>query len=326
MSRRSPLPEEFAEVPFTARSARQAGMSAGRLRASDLAHPFRGVRVAAAQPDELPWRCGAYQRAMHPRHVFSHETAAELYGLPLPLYVRASNTLHVSSPAPLRAPAGVGITGHQISAAIWSSREFIYYGPLGMLFVFQLASPEFVWAQLAPRLLVDDLVAVGDAIVGGRAPLGTIADLHQIAGAAVGHRGAKTIAAAIEHVRVGSLSRPETLLRLILVRAGFPEPVLNLEVTDASGRPIAMADLCWPEYRVLVEYEGDGHRMSRGKFRSDITRGERYQDGGWFQLRASADDVFRDPNPFAGRLARRLRERGWHPAVAELRPVAGARR
>lgn len=313
-------------MPFAARSARRAGVSAGRLRASDLARPFRGVRVAAAQSAELPWRCGAYQRTMHPRHVFSHETAAELYGLPLPLYVSNADSLHVSTPAPLRAPAGAGITGHQISDALWSSREFIHYGPLGMLFVFQLASPELVWAQLAPRLLVDDLVAVGDAIVGGRVPLGAMADLYRIAGAAVGHRGAKTIAAAIGQVRVGSLSRPETLLRLLLVRAGFPEPALNLQVTDATGRPIAMADLCWPEYRVLVEYEGDGHRTSRGKFRSDITRGERYQDGGWFQLRATADDVFGDPNPFAQRLARRLRERGWHPARAELRPVVGARR
>jgi hypothetical protein len=321
MTRRSPLPEEFAEFPFTARSARQAGVSAGRLRASDLARPFRGVRIAAAQPDELPWRCGAYQAAMHPRHVFSHETAAELYGLPLPLYARTLGQLHVSSPAPLRAPAGAGITGHQISDAIWSSREVIHYGPLGMLFVFRLASPELVWAQLAPRLLEDDLVAVG-----GRAPLGTMANLHHVAGEHAGHRGAKKIVAALGHVRVGSLSRPETLLRLLLVRAGFPEPALNLEVTDARGRPIAMADLCWPEYRVLVEYEGDGHRTSRGKFRSDITRGERYQDGGWFQLRASADDVFGDANPFAQRLARRLRERGWHPARAELRRVAGVPR
>ena len=88
---------------------------------------------------------------------------AELYGLPLPLYAQTADTLHVSSPAPLRAPAGAGITGHQISDAVWSSREFIRYGPLGMMFVFQLASPELVWAQLAPRLLVDDLVAVGDA-------------------------------------------------------------------------------------------------------------------------------------------------------------------
>ena len=129
---------------------------------------------------------------------------------------------------------------------------------------------------------------------------------------------------AIGMVRVGSLSRPESLLRVILIRAGFPEPVLNLQVTDGLGRPVSMADLCWPGFRVLVEYEGDSHRTSPSKFRSDITRGERYQDGGWFQLRASASDVFGDPNPFIGRLARRLTERGWVPPH-ELRRVVGAR-
>jgi very-short-patch-repair endonuclease len=76
---------------------------------------------------------------------------------------------------------------------------------------------------------------------------------------------------------------------------------------------------------VLVEYEGDGHRTSRGKFRSDITRVEEYADGGWFALRAQADDVFADPNPFLGRLGRRLERRGWRNP-RELRQVVGARR
>ena len=138
---------------------------------------------------------------------------------------------------------GAGITGHQISDAVWSSREFIHYGPLGMMFVFHLASPELVWAQLAPRLLVDDLVAVGDAIVGGRAALGTMVDLRRIAEAYVGHRGAKKIAAAIGQVRVGSLSRPETAAtppRKSRIPGARSQPRGNgcKRTPDSDGRPL----------------------------------------------------------------------------------------
>jgi hypothetical protein len=262
---------------------------------------------------------------MNPKHAFSHATAAELYQLPVPAYALGAG-LHVAAPFPLRAPSGKGVIGHQVAQSLWARQDIVPEDyETDRLFAFTALTPELVWAQLAETLACDDLVAIGDAIVGGGHPIGTIAGLREMTHACTGRRGAHRMAAAVELVRVGSLSRPESLLRLIVVRAGIPEPALNLQVTDGLGRPISMADLCWPEFRVLVEYEGDGHRVSPGKFRSDITRGERYQDGGWFQLRASARDVFGDPNPFVGRLARRLRERGWRPGSRELRQVAGAR-
>ena len=130
---------------------------------------------------------------------------------------------------------------------------------------------------------------------------------------------------ALDRVRVGSLSRPESLQRLQLVRAGLPEPELNVRVQDRRGRLISMADLVWREYRTLIEYEGDGHRTSRTKFRSDITRGERYADGDWFPMRSHAGDVFGDPNDLIRRVSRRLRSRGWD-SRGELRQVAAARR
>ena len=133
------------------------------------------------------------------------------------------------------------------------------------------------------------------------------------------------MADAVGSVRVGPLSRPESLQRLQLVRAGVPEPALNVRVEDRAGRLISMADLSWPEYRVLLEYEGDGHRTSRTKFLSDMTRGENYADGGWFPMRSHAGYVFGNPNELTRRVARRLSERGWR-APTQLRHVAAARR
>ena len=304
-----------------------------RLAASDLSRPFHGVRMAANLPTDLAWRCRAYQERMNPAHCFSHETAAELYGLPLPLYV-ATHDLQVSAPAPLRPPETRGTRGHSVGRDLWSASEVVLRDiELGELFSFPVVSPGLLWAQLATILDLDDLVALGDAIVTELprpgflmdATLATIDDLEAVARSHAGRRGARAMMAAVPRIRTGPLSRAETLLRLVLLRAGFPEPLLNVDVLDDDGLLVAIPDLSWPEMKLVVEYEGDYHRRSRTKFRSDVTRGERYADAGWFQLRAHAEDVFGDPNPFCGRLLRRMVERGWRPSVRELRAIWGGR-
>lgn len=333
MRTHSPLPDDFAESPFSRRSALDAGVTDSRMRARDLARPFHGIRMPVDREADFLLRCAAYLQWIHPRHAFGRETAARLYGLPLPLYVE-DGSLHVTSPTPHRPPAGAGVTGSELDARLWKVRDVVLRDePTGQLFAPCVVDPCLAWAQLACVLDPDDLVAVGDAIVTAlprpglleNPVLASVGELRRTAAAHSGRRGAKAMAAAVARIRVGPLSRPESLLRLILLRAGFPEPELNVEVTDRVGRSVATPDLSWPEFRVLIEYEGEGHRTSSSKFRSDITRGERYADAEWFQLRASADDVFRDPNDFVGRLARRLAASGWRPPRRGLRRVTPAR-
>jgi len=225
---------------------------------------------------------------MNPAHCFSHQTAAELYGLPLPAYV-TTDDLHVAAPAPLRAPESVGVSGHRISSSTWQTRDLVLRDePLAELLSFSVAAPALVWVQLASVLDVEDLVALGDAIVTPLPRAGllddpvlaSVADLLATADAHRGRRGAEAMWRAVRGIRPGPRSRPESLLRLMVLRAGLPEPQLNLDVYGSSGEWIAEGDLCWPEYRVVVEYEGDYHRREVSKLRSDVTRGERYADAG----------------------------------------------
>lgn len=333
MTARRTLPQPFLELPFSRRAAVADGVPDDRLAASDLVRPFYGVHVAANLPDCLAWRCRAYQERMNPAHCFSHQTAAELYGLPLPLYA-TTRDLQISAPAPLRPPETRGTRGHSVVNDLLNVSEVVLRDiELGELFAFPVVSPELLWAQLATVLDADDLVALGDAIVTELprpglltdSALATIGDLEAAMRSHAGRRGAKAMMAALGSIRTGPLSRTESLLRLILLRAGFPEPLLNVDVLDGDGRVVAIPDLSWPDAKLVVEYEGDYHRRSRTKFRSDITRGERYADAGWFQLRAHAEDVFGDPDPFCGRLLRRMVDRGWRPPFRELRQVRGAR-
>jgi hypothetical protein len=194
----------------------------------------------------------------------------------------------------------------------------------GEMFALPVVSPRTLFAQLATVLPTDDLVAVGDAMVGGADPLIPLRELMKLRNSGGRWHGRRVAMDALEQVRLGSRSRPESLLRLQLITAGLPEPELNLELFDDNGVAIARPDLVWSRYRTLVEYEGDLHRTSKGKFRADITRFERYSDADWSSIRAHAGDVFGDPNDLIARLATRLRARGWTPPVM-LRHVHAAR-
>ncbi|MET4781780.1 hypothetical protein [Glaciihabitans sp. UYNi722] len=325
MPKRAPLPEAFQGVPFSRQAALEGGISAKRLRGRDLRAEFHGVRAQQGVATDLSWRCFAYTRRLRPGNMFSHLTAARLYGLPLPLYVRPDDAIQVCSPAAITPPYGVGIRGHRLAGEKWRVRDLVIRDTsTGEMFVLPVASPELVWAQLASTLDIADLIAVGDAILAGGMPLATIADLTSIAGLFAGSRGSAQMTAALPRQRVGSRSRTETLTRLMIVDAGLPEPELNIGVHDLQGGEIATADLVWRRYRTLSEYEGNGHR-SPGKFRSDITRFERYADNNWSALRVHADDLFVDPNLYLARLGRRLSSRGW-PGQVESRHIAPARR
>jgi very-short-patch-repair endonuclease len=105
---------------------------------------------------------------------------------------------------------------------------------------------------------------------------------------------------------------------LRIVRAGLPEPKINLHVPEARYDGIVpMVDLAYPEFRVGIEYEGDHHRQPV-QFRRDIRRYERFADAGWSIVRVTGDDVPDGSAPGASaellaRIEARLRARGWRP-------------
>lgn len=106
------------------------------------------------------------------------------------------------------------------------------------------------WLDLASLLSIDELVAAGDSIIVEhgedfpvpRRPLATVSDLQKIVGRHPGMRGVKKARLALDLVRVGSDSAPETMMRLALVRAGLPEPTLNVVLRNRMGQSVV-----WPD-------------------------------------------------------------------------------
>jgi len=180
----------------------------------------------------------------------------------------------------------------------------------------RVTSPALTWCLLGSILSLEDLVAAADYLVTPTRNRPALATLDELDECVRGHRGMRGVtlsARAMPWVRVGPRSRPETLLRVVLVQGGIPEPVINERMLDARGRFLAMPDLAWPGYRLASEYEGDYHRVERNQFHHDIGRIERMADESWGVVRVSAPALFDETQQLVARVGRRLVDRGWTP-------------
>lgn len=297
--RRHPLPDELGPA-FTVREARSLGVGRDRLDASDLRAPFHGIRARAnPMPVDVLSRCRVYEPRLSSAHFFSHETAACLWELPLPPSHPAQ--LHVSARPPAREPRTRGVIGHRLD--IPSELLTLRHG-------LPVPSPAETWAQLAVHVGVDELVAVGDAILTRQ--LADRGDLEE-AVRRLSRPGVADLREALPLLRAGSESPRESLLRLILSRAGLPEPELNRDLRDdETGRFIARLDLSYPRYRVAVEYDGRQHADLR-QFRRDADRWPAIAAQGWLLVRV-VDHHLRNPAACVVQpVERALRARGWHP-------------
>lgn len=288
-------------------------MTGSRLRRVDLSRPFRGMRSAHAggETAELVFRCRALVIAAPAGAFLSHLTAATLWPLPVPPRSTRGSALHVSVRHPARAVRRVGVVGHTVHdpsvTVVWRS---------GL----PLVDPASLFCQLAHVLTLPDLVAVGDALIhvppyrrwGDDRPW---LDLDALTLRVTEYRGrgkARAVA-ALGVLDAGSESRPESILRVTLTRAGLPRPEANGEIRSASGVFMARADLVFRRWRVVVEYDGDQHRTSRQQYVRDVERHAALGECGWTVVRVLADELFSRPRDVAARVEAALRRAGWRP-------------
>jgi len=261
----------------------------------------------------------AYAPKMPPGSAFAGLTAARLWKLPLPAYAGSDiRTLEVAARSPRRAPTGTHVRGGQYDPRV--TRVVRLRG-------IPVLSAVDAWCSLAPHLDVADLTAAADHIVAEtpdrRVALATAEDLDRALAARWGTRGTVALRRALADVRAPSWSRPESLLRLVLMSAHIPEPMLNHEVTLGSHR--FRLDLAWPDVRFGIEYDGDQHRDVR-EFAHDIRRQELIQDTAWGLMRVTRADLFDRPRELVERVSLRLADRGCRVSAVDLRHLVIPRR
>lgn len=176
--------------------------------------------------------------------------------------------------------------------------------------------------MLAGELEMPDLVALGDAVlhhprIGGttrleRPPLATAATLT--AEISRGRRIGLTAARrAVPLLTTRSASAPESHLRLRLREWGLPDPALDHDVCDATGRFLGCTEIAYPEFNVAFEYEGDHHRVSRKQWDRDIEKARDYTAAGWITIRVTAHLLYTAPGELRRIAESTLRSRGWRP-------------
>lgn len=277
-----PLPPSLRNRAFDVHAADRAGVSRQRLRRSDLVRPTRSVRWSRARPPDAVRRIRALRPILLPGQFVSHVSAAVLWGLPVPDGDGDAAPVHITSVIPAAQPRRVGVVGHRITRDRASVAE--RWGV-------PASTPAALWVDCGALLTVDQLVVLGDAIVTEARCRTTIDDLRRALTRAGARAGVRRLREALEHVRVGAGSPQETRTRLAIVRAGLPEPELQVEIRDDAGWFVARVDMAYPRQRIVIEYEGDHHRTDAEQWASDLRRYREVDRLGWAVVRWSRSDL-----------------------------------
>jgi len=278
--------------PFTYAAALAGGITAAQLRGPRFRKLFRGVFIdASILPHPLHRVLAAL--LIHPRHAFaSHASAGRVYDAPLPAGLGEE---HVSVFAAADRRRREGIRNHVVSAAT----------PVVTFRGLRVSAPAQAFVELAEQLTLVDLVVVGDYF----ARKGWLTPEELVAYCEDQGSGAARRAAA--YVRRDVDSPMETRLRMLLVLAGIPEPVVNFKVYYADGRVRYRFDLSYPDLKIVVEYDGRQHRADLDQWDHDVERGEWFDEDGWRHVPVFSWGIYRRPDRTIERVRNALVSRGY---------------
>jgi very-short-patch-repair endonuclease len=291
---RTPLPSQIPNGSFLVEDADSLGLSPKQLSRDGIFTPSRGIRLPLHSTGTVADNVRAYSR-LDPTCVLTHSTSARICCICLPAWLDQDWRIHIARPANGCKPRRRNVVGHQLS---------LRHGEVMMLDGVRLTSPARTWLDLASLLSIDELVAAGDSIVlehgedfpMPRNPLATIEDLKGIIGRHPGMRGVRKARIALDLIRVGADSAQETMMRLALVRAGLPEPVLNIVLRNRLGHPVVWPDAAYLDQRIALQYDG-AHHGDSDQYRRDIKRQSLTESVGWREVRVQRSDLEGD-RPF----------------------------
>lgn len=242
-------------------------------------------------------RSRAAARSIEPGTVLSHGSALALHGLPLygvPLD-RPSATRH--------RPGG----GSRRSSAL-TCWNIPLDGSTAVVDGVPVTSPARTIIDVARTVGLESGVCAGDEAI--RRGLVTRSDLQGEADAARGRSGAAR-ARALPALTSGlAESVLESLIRLILVLGGVPEPDLQVWLGVRGGERFRV-DLYWREWRLIGEADGfakygTGQEQIRGSWNAERRRQRQLEDAGYVVIRWTWEDL-RHPRRIIDQVERAMR-------------------
>lgn len=275
--------------PFTLGEAQARGVSRDKLRSREFAGVSRNLYRPASWDFELRDAARALCVAT-PGAWISHTTAARLHKLILPPWLSESNDLHLSKPRKLPGARRSGIVGHTV---VTLPDEVETIDEL------RISTRARTWLDLARTLPLKELIYMGDQLIriprpefeGRSKPYATLGQLRAMVDRHKNLQGIVRAREALELMRVGSDSAPETLLRLAMSDAGLPEPELQLKLWNGSNSP--SADAGYRARRIALQYDG-AHHLDADQRHSDRRRDKAFRTAGWTVLVFTEEDLAND--------------------------------
>ena len=271
-----------AATPARRAAVVRSGVTPGRSRGPEWWRPFRDTYVPASAHGRAEALLRAALFASGADSVLSHQSAAVLWRLPLPLGGSGLGPVHTTVPVrrPRRNRPGLRVHTCSLTAA-----EVRVVGGL------RVTAPARTWLDLAAQLPVVDLVALTDTLLHRRLTTLNLL-LASVAGGA-GRRGIRAARDALSRADGRAESAWESRLRLVLLDAGLPV-VPQVIVLSRTRRFVARVDLGLVRWRIAVEFDG-AHHLATAQQRADMRRINALHRVGWVVLRYTAAQVLGDP-------------------------------
>jgi hypothetical protein len=283
--------------PFLTTANGAPGLTRRQVDGDRFVAPSRGVRYAADAPDPRASRRSAAQLATRPDSVLAGLSAAEHWGLPVPAWVGLDDAAKVV----LAVPPG---SAHPDRRGVRGRRLLLPPEHVTLRRGQRVTTAARTWLDCAADLPIEHVIAMGDAAL--RMGLVTMDDLAAVTRWAYRRRGVLNARRALPLLDARSESPGESVARAHLVLNRVPRPICNMDISS-GGVWIARVDMCWPEQRVIVEYDGAVH-LAEDQRRRDARRRNQLQEAGWLVITFTADDV-RRPWLMATQVLQALRSR-----------------
>ncbi len=277
--------------PFT-RSMMPAEFDARLLRKREFRRVIRSVWVRADAIDD-DTRVRAALVLHPPDAIASHFSAARVLGLPVPEHLFEHVTVFRAEDRRWRPEIKSHVTKRP--------RRVVTVRGI------RTTDPITTFIQLAGTLPLVELVVLGDAIV--RKYKVRPSKLVTACRNSDDYYAGAALKAAL-YVRRGVDSPMESRLRMLIVLAGLPEPKVDVRLVNDDGTWRRRFDLCYPELRLIIEYDGRHHAEDSAQWNSDLDRREELDDEEYRIIVVTARGIFVEPARTLERIRRQLVLRG----------------
>ncbi|WP_208859415.1 hypothetical protein [Mycobacterium europaeum] len=256
-----------------------------QVRRGGLIRVWHGV-YGVTQPNLLG-RLAALDLFMNRHAVACMGTAAALYGFD----TENATAIHVLDPGVRMRPT-VGLMVHQRTGALLQRIE----GRLA-------TAPGWTAVEVARQLPRPRALATLDAAL--RSMRCSRNDIGDAVAEQRGRRGIVAVRALLPFADGRAESAMESEARLVMIDRGLPLPELQHPIVGRDGE-LWRVDFAWPTTRLAAEYESIDWHVGREAMLRDKTRWAKIQELGWTIIPIVVDDVRREPDRLADRIATHL--------------------